>query len=124
MPRTIAFDVDELRSLRLPAAKGCDFCATDLPAWRYPACEIGLGTIVYGDTITRPVSLGGWCACQECSNLVEAGDWPALARRTLRSLSLDLSQAGPGTRVRLLVAFHHAHEQFRRARNGPRETVS
>ena len=120
----IAFDPAELRGLAMfPATKGCDFCATDPPAWRYPARDVGLGTILYGPTVLRPVSLGGWRACGVCSDLVEAGDWPALARRTLRSLDVDLRQAGPGTRVKLLAAFHSVHEQFRKARCGPREAV-
>ena len=43
--------------------------------------------------------------------------------RELRQ-DLDLTQAGPGTRVRLLAVFHSAHEQFRKARNGPREQAT
>jgi hypothetical protein len=125
MSRVIAFGPAELRRLPLhPATRGCDFCASDPPSWRYPARTIGLGTILYGPYVLRPVSVGGWRACGGCSVLIEAGDWPALARRTLRSLDVDLRQAGPGTRVKLLAAFHSAHEQFRKARNGPREEVA
>lgn len=126
MSRVIAFDPAELRIMRFPPARRdpCDFCATGTPAWRYPARDVGLGTITYGETVLRPVSLGGWRACRDCSELIEAGDWPALARRTLRSLDVDLSRAGPGTRVKLLGSFHGAHEQFRCARSGPREAVA
>lgn len=123
--KVIAFDPAELQCLPLhPATRGCDFCASDPTAWRYPAHDVGLGIVLYGDTVLRPISLGGWRACQGCSDLVEAGDWPGLARRTLRSLDVDLSRAGPGTRVKLLAAFHGAHEQFRKARDGPREAVA
>jgi hypothetical protein len=125
MPRVIAFGPSELHGLHsFPQSRGCDFCATGMPAWRYPARNIGLSTIAYGEIVLRPVSLGGWSACQGCSDLIEAGDWPALARRTLRSLDLDLSKAGPGTRVKLLGAFHQAHLQFRKACNGPRQAFA
>jgi hypothetical protein len=121
----IAFNTAELRGLpKLPKTNGCDFCATGTPAWRYPARTVPLGVVVVGELVFRPISLGGWRACQDCSDQVEAGDWPALARRTLRSLDVDLSRAGPGTRVRLLAAFHASHESFRKARSGPREAVS
>ena len=124
MARVIAFGHDELRGVHLPPrSRGCDFCATGMPIWHYPARTIGLGTICYGEDTYRSISIGHWAACWECSELVEAGDWPALARHTVRSLNIDLSQAGPGTRVKLLAWTHHAHEQFRKARNGPRAAV-
>ena len=41
----------------------------------------------------------------------------------LRSADV-LAGIGPGTRVRLLAVFHSAHEQFRKARNGPREQAT
>lgn len=120
--RVIAFDPSELRSLvgKLPRGRGCDFCSARSPGWRYPARDVGLGSIIYGPEIYRPVSLGGWAACTDCSELIEDGNWPALARHTLRSLNLDLSHAGAGMRVRLLAQFHAAHECFRKARTGPR----
>ena len=123
MARVIAFDVQELQSLadKLPCGKGCDFCATGLPKYRYPARDVGLGMIVYGPTVTRPISFGYWASCSECSDLIEAGDWPALAKRSLRSLNLDFSTAGPGFRVRLLAQVRMAQESFQRARCGPRE---
>ena len=93
----------------------------DLETWWRAGETVGLGTVVCGEAVYRPISLGGWQACEGCSELIEAGDWPALARRTLRSLDVDLSKAGPGTRVKLLGAFHQAHLQFRKACSGPRE---
>jgi hypothetical protein len=107
----------------LPTGFGCDFCASGAPAWRYPAADVGLGTIVVDDRVLRPISLGAWRACEECSALIEAGDWPALARHALRSLGLDLSQTGPGVRVGLLAEIRCAHEAFRRARSGRRELL-
>jgi len=121
----IAFDVAELRSLAgaLPQTRGCDFCVAGVPAWRYPARDVDLGTILCGRLIARPVSRGYWRACSDCSVLIENGDWPGLARRSLRSLNLDLHQSGPGMRVRLLAAFHAAHERFRAARTGSRKAA-
>jgi hypothetical protein len=122
--RVIAFDPAELASLPLhPATLGCDFCTDCEPRWTYPCRNVGLGMIIYGTFIGHPISLGGWRSCDGCSDLIEHGDWPALARRTLRSLDVDLSKAGPGTRVKLLGAFHQAHVQFQRARNGAREAT-
>jgi hypothetical protein len=121
----IVFDVAELQALpALPTTRGCDFCATGTPSWRYPAHNVGLGVLLHGDVVLRPISIGGWRACHGCSELIEQGDYPGLARRTLRSLDLDLSKSGPGVRVRMLATFHHAHEQFRCARTGEREAVS
>jgi hypothetical protein len=121
----IAFDLSELARLpAVPRTNGCDFCAFDPPAWRYPARTVGLGAVIYGDTLLRPISIGGWRACQGCSDMIDAGDWPGLARRTLRSLNIDLSKAGPGTRVKLLARFHLAHEAFKKARSGTREAVA
>ncbi len=57
MARVITFDPVDLRGLiAFSATKGCDFCATGTPVWRYPARDTGLGTVVYGDTMLRPVS--------------------------------------------------------------------
>ena len=118
---TIAFDPAELRALPpLPRGRGCDFCSEGAPVWTYPARDVGLGSIVYGPTVLHPVSLGAWAACPACGELIEAGDWPALARRAVRSLGLDLSRAGPGLRVRLLAQISAAHRQFQQARMGPR----
>src|SRR5207253_890514 len=66
------------------------------PTWRYPARDVALPAFTYRETAYRPISLGGWRACDACSELIEASDWPALARHTLRSVAPDLSRARPG----------------------------
>jgi hypothetical protein len=122
--RTITFDLAELRAMQpLPYSRGCDFCAEGAPSFRYPAHDVGLGAIAYGEFIVHCGSRGEWRACTDCSELIEAGDWPSLARRSLKSLRLDLSRAGPGVRVRLLAALHASHERFQSARSGPREAA-
>lgn len=121
--KVIAYKAGELDGVRYPEprAQPCDGCQAGTPAYRYPAADCGLGTVVYGTTVMTAISLGAWQVCPDCSELIEAGDWPALARRTLASLALDLSRCGPGVRVRLLAQIHSAQEQFRKARSGPRE---
>lgn len=123
--KVIAYTPAELQAVRFPAPRldPCDFCQTGTLAYRYPARDVTFGTVRYGTTVVTPVSLGAWRACNDCSELIEAGDWPALARRTLQVLNLDLSRAGPGLRVRLLAQAHAAHQSFQRARTGPREAI-
>lgn len=121
----IAFEIDELAKLgTLPRSMGCDFCAGGAREYRYPARSVGLGALIVGQHVYRPVSVGHWAACQDCADLIDGGDWPALARRSLRSSGLDLSRARPGTRVRMLAVLHSAQECFRQARTGPREAVA
>lgn len=124
MSRVIVFDPAELQAVGLPALRNdpCDYCQTGVPTWRYPARDISLGTVVSGPIAVTPVAVDDWMACDICSGLIEAGDWPALARRTLAAA--DLARAAPGTRVRLLAQIRFTHEQFRKARNGPRERVA
>src|SRR5437879_8017046 len=85
--RATTFNPEELADLsELPRWRGCDFCATDLPVWAYPATTTALGRLVQGDTHMTVVAVGDWKACTVCSQLIESRDWPALARRTLESL--------------------------------------
>jgi hypothetical protein len=53
----------------------CDFCSSPAPAWRYPADS-------FLDQL-RGRSVGDWLACDECHGLIESGDRPALAQRSL-----------------------------------------
>jgi hypothetical protein len=104
--------------------RGCDFCVNGTPTVRYPARNADLGTIVRGTMIhsamvLKPIALGDWRACADCAELIEAGNWPALARHTLRTLNLDLSKAGPWTRVELLAMIHASHRAFQTAKSGP-----
>src|SRR5712691_10119589 len=91
------YDVIEFRPHELDFFAGqprkntpmCDFCTSPDPAWRYPARDIELGTLVgFADESPvfseQRVSAGDWAACEECGDLIEARDWPGLARRSLR----------------------------------------
>src|SRR4030081_184431 len=104
-----------------PRDSPCDYCQGGTPRWIYPCGDAHLGTITHGQTVLHAVSLGNWSACETCSVLIEADDWPALARRTLAAVGLK--RVAPGTRVRLLAQIRLTHRQFRRARSGPRVSV-
>jgi hypothetical protein len=75
-----------------------------------------------GADLLLAVSFGGWLACEGCARLIEAGDWPALARRSLRESRIaDAVRSGPpGLRVRLLATLTQSQRQFREARAGER----
>lgn len=51
----------------------CDFCSAPSPAWAYPATDA---------PTPGGVSIGAWCACEECSALIEANRPAALAARS------------------------------------------
>lgn len=54
----------------------CDFCSAPDPSWEYPAATsempLGVGT-----------SLGAWCACDNCRELIEADDREGLISRAV-----------------------------------------
>lgn len=54
----------------------CDFCNAPDPPWEYPAATsempLGVGT-----------SLGAWCACDNCRQLIEAEDREGLVSRAV-----------------------------------------
>jgi hypothetical protein len=81
-----------------------------------------LATVVGGGNTLVGASLGAWWACQPCSDLVEAGDWPALARRSLRESGIGaaIRYGQPGLRVRLLAMIGQTQRRFRDARTGER----
>lgn len=52
----------------------CDFCGAPEPKWAFPASRFKLAV---------GFSEGGWAACEECRQLVDAGDREGLVRRAL-----------------------------------------
>jgi hypothetical protein len=62
----------------------CDFCSTPSPAWRYPA----LSFIVAEYKTPVQQAVGDWAACEECHQLIEAGNAAALALRSADLLIL------------------------------------
>ena len=57
----------------------CDFCTFPLVAWRFEAVPFGLD---YGHAIATSDS--GWAACEDCADLILAGDRDGLVERALR----------------------------------------
>jgi hypothetical protein len=57
----------------------CDFCTFPVVAWRFEATPFGLD---YGHAIATSDS--GWAACEECAELILAGDRGGLVERALR----------------------------------------
>lgn len=89
----------------------CDFCEQPHPEWAYPtddfSQELGAasGRIEYN-------SSGGWAACQECYELIEANERDELVRRSLRSMGVPLTDWKLQKRVRAL------HDEFFLMRSG------
>ena len=93
----------------------CDFCGASEVAWAYPA-----KSFVY-DEISG--SLGAWAACSECSDLIEAENHHALAKRSLDNAGPWVAQLTYGDYEDLLKGVKDVHNQFRSARTGERQAA-
>ena len=78
----------------------CDFCTFPVVAWRFEATPFGLD---YGHAIATSDS--GWAACEECADLILAGDRAGLVDRALR-VSPGIPGA-PEDEVRELQSWAH-----------------
>ena len=72
LPSDVAFEIHRVPEA---GAEVCDFCSGSDPIWVYPAREFAVTAYGWG-------SSGGWAACAPCADLIERGDWTALAERT------------------------------------------
>lgn len=54
----------------------CDFCSSSSVVWRYPTRSFNLTQI-------KARSVEDWAACENCHDLIEEGQWQALAVRSL-----------------------------------------
>jgi len=87
----------------------CDFCSTPEPAWAYPAADFQDSPI--------SVSVGGWCACQMCHDLIESGCREGLVTRSFQKY---LSKHGPALDSGgLMVALGEIQKDFFAHRTGP-----
>ena len=88
----------------------CDFCSAPDPPWCYPAEQFEVPAALWG-------SVGAWSACEDCSALIDTGDYARLAKRGLASYGPI-----PDHKMRRVALVHvrQLHRQFMRARNGPR----
>lgn len=87
----------------------CDFCSCPAPAWRYPADS-------FHDRFGSR-SVEDWLACEECHQLVVAGDRNALARRSLDAPGVQMAVGFLG-RAAALEYCRDLHDRFWRARRG------
>lgn len=99
----------------------CDFCSERPVKWRYPAIDIKPAESISLPELKQS-SIGDWAACQTCHDLIEAENWPDLARRSAQSVVMSTPKLAP---VYLgLVAMSRAlHTEFRAARTGPATPV-
>jgi hypothetical protein len=58
----------------------CDFCSAPNPQWAYPATDAPLPDPL-------GVSIGSWCACDQCAALIEANAPAQLAARSAETYS-------------------------------------
>ena len=104
------FEIDLLPEA---GAEMCDFCSAPHPVWVYPARQFAVTAYAWG-------SSGGWAACAPCADLVERGDWAALAERAVdANPRLRVAVAGGITARGLAIeAARQLHALFRQARTG------
>lgn len=92
----------------------CDFCDCDrTAAWSYPAHDI--------EVIPGVTSQANWAACQECHDLIEAGDRAGLRKRCTNTLCIKHGAGHPvpaAFRQQLDRNVAAIHEKFYEARFG------
>jgi hypothetical protein len=84
-------------------------CPGTFPAWRYPAVTL---TDMCGSR-----SVDDWLACEECHELIEAGDRNALARRSLTTDSCQMALGVIGQSA-VFAYRRDLHDRFWKARRG------
>ncbi len=83
----------------------CDFCSSPSVAVCYPAYSSRLILIPDKDGEIRGIgdSIGGWAACVECAQLIEAGDHEGLAKRSAETFPLVTSAGLSRAEITLIV---------------------
>ena len=90
----------------LPIQKLCDFCEKSGVSWQYPARSFEAMPGVMG-------SIGEWGACETCHDLIEGGNWTALAYRSAEHVCEDRTQ-----RDNCFAAMLKLYAKFARHRKG------
>ncbi len=85
----------------------CDFCSAPEPMWAYPAKDF----IAYLVLPLVGESVGAWAACEECHQLIEAGDREGLAVRSLDELIFRCPEAAMVAPA-LKQELRQLHERF------------
>jgi hypothetical protein len=102
----------------------CDFCNSEKIRWAYPADDFEAGTIIAvapnGESFEQPIgSKGPWAACEECSQLIERGDYSALKARAIVT---NINAGVEPELSRILIS--GLHGGFRAHRTGPRQEIA
>jgi hypothetical protein len=110
LPADVPFDIDLLAQA---GTEVCDFCSARDPVWVYPARQFALAACAWG-------SSGGWAACAPCADLIECGEWAALAERAVDANPRLHAAVASGSAARMLAieAARRLHALFRQARTG------
>jgi len=101
----------------------CDFCSSQAVAWSYDVDDFQI--------IDRPEvhegwgSVGNWAACDECHELVEAGDQRELAMHSLKTFFTSHPEVPDRPEVRASVYEHirKVHGEFWQKKKGPGKHV-
>lgn len=119
-----------------PATLVCDFCTTPNPTWLYP-CVLLNQAGPDGEAITSEmIAVRGdeaqvisfrednpdWYACQDCHDLIEAGEQVKLAIRSIELYREGKPLAAHEQYIVNLVT--QAHSRFWQTRNGPAQAVT
>jgi hypothetical protein len=93
----------------------CDFCSSSAVMWRYPAES----SVVFRAGNHVAESVGDWCACEECSQIIDAGEPERLAVRSAETCRL----VGLGSDA-LLSGIKIIHQAFWLKRTGLKIPIS
>jgi hypothetical protein len=98
----------------------CDFCGTpDKPVVHtFPAHDVDYRAIeLPGGKTSQVTSVGGWCACIDCKQLVDAGDRHGLTRHcasAIVSYDQEAAAVDRGELEHLIDALHVGFWQHRK----------
>lgn len=83
----------------------CHLCSIHQPCWEYHTDDAPIIVEAAGDSMTVAQRYSSrWHVCGECADLIEAGDRPALTRRSLAVLGLSTD----GLAAQILGGLHQA----------------
>lgn len=91
----------------------CDFCSDPKPYASYPAQDMDASNILGLPNTVKATSVGEWCACKECYDLIEKDDYEALSLRSVNHWPWLTDKADAFKYLRAL------HLKFREWRLGP-----
>lgn len=101
-------EIDGRRIESVLTSPVCDLCGDIYPAWDYDCSDFAIHEIDFA-------SMGEWAACNQCSELIELGDYEKLLKR-----SLD-NHEGREHRSEWEPRIRRIHQTFRENRIGERK---